>query len=307
MAKEKSQGAEIFIVDGSKASLRLDSVLVALVPEVSRSLWQHAIADGQVLLDGKPTRAAQKVLFGSRIEVLERPKHKQPQLISAAVPEIIYQDDDVIVVNKPAGMIAHPKPGKEEPSLAGTFAAMVEDDRSLRPGIIHRLDKDTSGVMILARNQKAREHLEAAFRARRVEKVYWALVWGEFGLGVKRLQFALVPAGKGVGAMRVDPLGKPSETLIRQLAFGDNVSLVEARPRTGRTHQIRVHLSAIKHPILGDTTYGKRDGVARQMLHARSLGLVLPNGERHIFQASLPDDFQATMKQYGCHYETNEE
>ncbi|QQS26570.1 RluA family pseudouridine synthase [bacterium] len=303
MAGGKSRKGEVFIVDGRLAERRLDAVLVALIPEISRTLWQRALADGQVYLDNKLAKPSQKVAFGSRIEILERPAHLEPALVASEVPEIIYQDDDVIVVNKPAGIIAHPKPGKEEPSLAGTFAHLVDDDRLMRPGIIHRLDKDTSGVMILARNQKARAHLEGAFRARRVDKIYWALVWGEFGRGVKRLQFGLTPAGKSVGVMRVDPLGKPAETIVSQLQFGDGVALVEARPRTGRTHQIRVHLSAIKHPILGDVTYGRQDGVARQMLHARSLGLVLPNGERQIFTASLPSDFQATMNKYGCHYD----
>lgn len=306
MAGVKAQGGDSFVVDGSKAGQRLDSVLASLVPEVSRTLWQRAIADKQVLLDGKPARSSQKVLFGSRIVVVVRPQIEVPQLVADVRPEIIYQDDDVIVVNKPAGMIAHPKPGKEEPSLAGTFATEVVDDRPMRPGIIHRLDRDTSGVTILARHPEARGHLEAAFRARRVEKVYWALIWGEFGRGVKRLQFALSQSGKSVGTMRVDPLGKPSETLVRQLKYGDGVSLVEARPRTGRTHQIRVHLSAIGHPILGDATYGKRDGIARHMLHAYSLALVLPNGQKRSFQASLPDDFQATMRTYDCEYQPHE-
>lgn len=306
MAGAKTQGGDSFVVDGSKAGQRLDSVLASLVPEVSRTLWQRAITDQQVLLDGRPARSSQKVLFGSQIIVVERPQIEVPQLVADARPEIIYQDDDVIVVNKPAGMIAHPKPGKEEPSLAGTFASEVVDDRPMRPGIIHRLDRDTSGVTILARHPEARSHLEAAFRARRVEKVYWALVWGEFGQGVKRLQFALSQSGKSVGTMRVDPLGKPSETLVRQLKYGDGVSLVEARPRTGRTHQIRVHLSAIGHPILGDATYGKRDGIARHMLHAYSLALMLPSGQQRSFQASLPDDFQATMRTYDCEYQPHE-
>lgn len=306
MAGGKVQGEETFVIDGSKAGQRLDSVLASLVPQISRNLWQRAISDGEVLLDGRTSRASQKVLFGSRLTILKRSQHEVVKLVADLRPEIIYQDDDVIVVNKPAGMIAHPKPGKEEPSLAGTFAGEVIDDRSMRPGIIHRLDRDTSGVTILARNPEARSHLEAAFRARRVEKTYWALAWGEFGVGVKRLQFALSPAGKRVGTMRVDPLGKPSETLVRQLVYGDGVSLVEAKPRTGRTHQIRVHLAAIGHPILGDATYGRRDNVVRHMLHAYSLGLVLPSGERKTFYASLPDDFRATMRVYDCEYEPNE-
>jgi 23S rRNA pseudouridine1911/1915/1917 synthase len=140
---KKAQGGETFVIDGSKAGQRLDSVLAALVPEVSRNLWQRAIASGEVLLDGKAVRSSQKVLFGSHIHILTRPKIEEPKLVAAIEPEILYEDDDVFVVNKPAGMIAHPKPGKEEPSLAGVFEKRVVDDRPARA--LSRLDRDTSG------------------------------------------------------------------------------------------------------------------------------------------------------------------
>lgn len=303
MARGKTTQGEVFVIDGSKAGRRLDTALVMLVPEVSRSLWQKAILDGQVVMDGRPARPAQKTIFGSRIEVYERPHVSAPILVPTAKPEIIYSDENVIVINKPAGLLSHPTPGKSQPSVAAAFADRLGSEVDFRPGIVHRLDQQTSGVMILARNTKAQQHLKSAFMARRVEKLYWALVWGEFGAGVKRLSFGLSPAGKGFGSMRVDPLGKPAETLVRQLGHGKKVSLVEAQPRTGRTHQIRVHLAAIKHPILGDKIYGRADDISRQMLHARRLGLILPDGEHRVFEVAPPTDFIATMNAFGVKYE----
>lgn len=303
MVRGKTKKGEVFVIDGSKAGRRLDTALTMLVPEVSRSLWRKAILAGHVVMDGRSTRPAQKTIFGSRIEVSERPHVQIAVLQTTAKPEIIYYDNDVIVINKPSGLISHPKPGRSQPSVAAAFADMVDSKKGFRPGIVHRLDQQTSGIMILARNELAQKHLKTAFMARRVEKIYWALVWGEFGIGVKRLRFGLSPAGKGPGSMRVDPLGKSAETLVRQLGFGKNVSLIEAQPRTGRTHQIRVHLAAINHPILGDKVYGRTDDLPRQMLHARSLALVLPSGERRAFEVAPPTDFLTTMSAYGVAYE----
>lgn len=303
MARGKTKKGEVFVIDGSKAGRRVDTVLTMLVPHVSRSLWQKAISDGHVFIDGRLARAAQKTIFGSRIEVIEMPQVAKPVLIPTAKPEIIYSDNDVVVINKPAGLLSHPTPGKSQPSVAAAFAQKLGTEADFRPGIVHRLDKQTSGVMILARNSKAQQHLKSAFMARRVEKLYWALVWGEFGAGVKRLSFGMAPAGKKYGSMRVDPLGKPAETLVRQLGYGKKVSLVEAQPRTGRTHQIRVHLAAIKHPILGDKIYGRADDISRQMLHARRLGLILPNGQHQVFEVAPPIDFIATMNSFGVKYE----
>ncbi len=300
MPRATQQGERRQIVTGSHAGLRLDKVLVDLWPDVSRALWQRAIIEEQVLLDGAPATARIKPITGSVITVLELPRATETELIAAPQPTIIYEDADVLVFDKPAGLITHPKPGAQEPSLAGAVADLVEDADKLRPGIVHRLDKDTSGVVIVAKTEAAKAHLQAAFRARAVQKLYWALVWGELGRGVQRLNFGLSRSSRHPGRMEIDPVGKPAETFVEQISRGNDIALVAARPVTGRTHQIRVHLAAIKHPILGDHVYGRNDHVARHMLHARELTITLPSGTKKTFTSSLPDDFVATMKAYAC-------
>lgn len=297
------QGVRECIVDGSQAGHRLDAVVARKWPDISRVMWTAAIRQGHVLLDGEAAKPAQKVLFGSKISVIEEPVSPVETLVptSGEAPAILYQDDDVLIIQKPAGLIVHPTRGSDEPSVVGTLRHLIDDVDPLRPGVVHRLDRDTSGVMILARTQSAKKFLQAAFRARRVKKIYWALVLGDIGIGVKRLSFGLVPASGRAGVMRVDPFGKPAETIITRLDFGGQVSLVQAQPVTGRTHQIRIHLSALGFPILGDRVYGRAGELAsRQMLHARQLSLVLPNGEHAQFEASIPNDFQDTMEKYSC-------
>lgn len=302
MVGRRKQGVRDYVVDGSREGQRLDVVLAAIWPDISRSAWVSLIKAHQVLLDSAPAKPSQSVLFGSNIVVLSLPAPKQTQLVASTLEsKILYEDEDVIVVHKPAGLIVHPTVGSDEPSVVGSYRDRIIDSDPVRPGVVHRLDRDTSGAMVLARHPEAKKFLQAAFRARKVKKTYWALVWGNPGIGVKRLAFGMSPAGGRAGVMRVDPLGKPAETIISTLAHGSDVSLVEARPITGRTHQIRVHLTALGFPILGDKIYGKAgDMVARQMLHARQLSLTLPNGEYRSFEASVPVDFQSTMEQYSC-------
>lgn len=302
MVGRRKQGVRDYVVDGSREGQRLDAVLAAVWPDISRSSWVSLIKNDQVLLDSAPAKPSQSVLFGSSIVVLSLPAPKHTELVASAQgPDTLYKDEDVIVIFKPAGLIVHPTVGSDEPSVVGSYRDQIADPDTVRPGVVHRLDRDTSGVMVLARNPEAKKFLQAAFRARKVKKTYWALVWGNPGIGVKRLAFGMSPAGGRAGVMRVDPLGKPAETIITTLTHGPEVSLVEARPITGRTHQIRVHLTALGFPILGDKIYGKSgDSVARQMLHARELSFTLPSGEHKSFEASVPPDFQSTMEQYSC-------
>jgi len=302
MAGHRKQGVRDYVVDGSREGQRLDTVLAAVWPDISRSSWVSLIKGQQILLDNAPAKPSQSVLFGSRIVVLSLPVPKHTELVaSQETPQTLFIDEDVIVIFKPAGLIVHPTVGSDEPSVVGSYREQIADPDQVRPGVVHRLDRDTSGVMVLARTLEAKKFLQSAFRARKVKKTYWALVWGDPGIGVKRLAFGMSPAGGRAGVMRVDPLGKSAETIISTLSRGPEVSLVEARPITGRTHQIRVHLTALGFPILGDKIYGKSgDLVRRQMLHARELSFVLPSGEHKTFEASVPADFQSTMEQYSC-------
>lgn len=300
MPQTGSIGGREHLVTGYHAGQRVDVVLADIWPELSRTEWQNRIQEGYVELDNRPCKPSTPVMVSSRIVVAPLPIPKSG-LQSAGKLDLLYEDDDVLVLNKPAGLLVHPKPGKVEASVAGSFALKVNDPDSLRPGIVHRLDKDTSGVMIVARNPRAKQHLQLAFKTRTTEKTYWALVWGQLGLGVQRLRFGLSRSDSHPGRVVIDPIGRPAETYVRQLTAGKTVSLVEARPVTGRTHQIRVHLSAIKHPILGDVVYGRgADEVVRQMLHAYQLTVPMLVGGRQTFTAPLPIDFQHALKQYNC-------
>ena len=227
-------------------------------------------------------------------------------------PKIIYEDKDVLVINKPAGLLVHPTHKKfmygASPSgktlidwLLEKYPAIkkVGDDPANRPGIVHRLDKETSGVMIIAKTQKSFEFLKKQFQARLVKKNYIALVWGKFEM---RSGIIEKPMGIKTGTLKrtvkIDEstkLVKEAKTIYRVKKELGPYSLVEVEPLTGRTHQIRVHLASIKHPVVGDRLYSQRDlpaGVKRLFLHAESLELTLPNGEKRKFEAKPPKDLE---------------
>lgn len=218
-------------------------------------------------------------------------------------PEIIYQDSDVLAVNKPAGLLVHPIRGKKpEPTLVDWLlkkfpeVKSVGDDPETRPGIVHRLDKETSGVMIIARHQKAFEYLKNLFQTRQMKKTYLALVWGKVK---ERSGLIEKPLGIKTGSVkrtaRVEnaKMVKEAKTVYRVKRYFDGFTLLEVEPLTGRTHQIRVHLASIGHPIAGDTLYTKRlapNGLTRMFLHAESIELTLPSGARIKLSAELPPE-----------------
>jgi 23S rRNA pseudouridine1911/1915/1917 synthase len=219
--------------------------------------------------------------------------------------EIVYEDNDVIAINKPAGLLVHKTRVSQEPTLVDwllkNFPEIknVGDDPTTRPGIVHRLDKETSGIMIIARNQKAFEYLKKLFQTRQIKKTYLALVWGkvkektgviEKPLGIKSGTLKRIVSGK----VRMVKEAKTVYKVIKFIKLKDeDLTLLEVEPLTGRTHQIRAHLASIGHPVVGDTLYGKKPapvGLARQFLHAESLELTLPSGSRIKIVADLPED-----------------
>lgn len=305
MAK-RQQGVLEWVTSADEAGQRLDAFLVQqkLDQVMSRGQWQKLVEDQQVILNGRSTKSSHKLRPFDYIQVLSLPTvvvEEEPIMIAAELPPILYEDEDVLVLDKPAGIIVHPRPGGVEASIAGTVQSIVEDDDKLRPGIVHRLDKDTSGVLLIAKNVAAKTQLQAAFKARAVEKRYLAVVDGHLGKGIQRLGFGLSRGAKP-NTMAVDPLGKQSETFVQQLSAGERVSLVEARPTTGRTHQIRVHLATLKHPVVGDRLYGNTHQAHkyRLMLHAWQLTVPLPSGERKTFISPLPKDYLLTMERLEC-------
>jgi 23S rRNA pseudouridine1911/1915/1917 synthase len=293
---------------------RLDRALQQRLPELSRSRLKQLILSGQVSDDG-PGRAnvirdpARKVKSGQTfVVILPEPEDATPQ--AQAIPlDIRFEDAHLIVIDKPAGLVVHPAPGNPDGTLVNALLAHCGDSLAgiggvRRPGIVHRLDKDTSGLIVAAKTEAAHRALSRDFAARRIARAYAAIVWG----------VPVPPAGEIVGnigrsmsnrkkmAMVADSRGKPAVTRYRvEHAFADKAALIECRLMTGRTHQIRVHLSHRGHPLIGDPVYGGRAGRAfshsvaaafpRQALHARHLGFSHPaSGEYLAFDSDLPSD-----------------
>ena len=297
---------------------RLDQVLVALLPDQSRSALQRLIREGRVTLPEGPARPSYRVRGGEQVTV-ELPPPRPSDLAAEARPlAILYQDMDLVVLDKSAGMAVHPGAGARSGTLVNVLLHHCRDLSGVggteRPGIVHRLDRETTGVMVVAKNDMTHRALAAQFKARTVEKVYEALVWGR-----PRLPQGVVdaPIGRHPTArvkMAVRPGGRPARTGYKLLAALGPVAHLELRPATGRTHQIRVHLKSLGHPIVGDRLYGGarvaevRDPSARAALraygglalHARSLGFDHPRtGERRHFEAPLPTGLRDLLDALG--------
>ncbi len=288
---------------------RLDRFLQDRLPNwISRSMIQKAIRNGKVLVDGSIKKPSYKVKKGEIVTIeIPQPK-KEKKIEPQPIPiEIVYEDRDIVVVNKPPGMMVHPIPTKMKGTLVNALLYILDDLQGiggeLRPGIVHRLDKDTSGVMIVAKNDFAHKFLSDQFKNRVIEKLYLAVVKGR----VEEDEFVVEkPIGRHPVVrtrMTVREDGKPARTEFRVLRrFGKTASLILAHPRTGRTHQIRVHLKHVGYPILGDEVYGTpvRDsvfGVRRQMLHALKLGFYHPRTSRWMeFVGRLPEDFKSVLR-----------
>lgn len=287
---------------------RLDKFLVTCLPEFSRARLQGLVREGLVSVDGSPaSKSGQMLNKGSRVQV-RIPPPQPVDLVPEAIPlDIIFEDQNVIVVNKPAGMVVHPAAGHSTGTLVHAALAHAPQMEGIsgekRPGVVHRLDKDTSGLILLAKNDAALHALQEQFRARKVEKVYLALVDGkpptptgriEAPVGrnpAERRQMAVVPPEKGREAV--------SEYSTRQ-SFAQH-TLLEVHPLTGRTHQIRLHLRFVGCPVTGDTVYGRKKPslpLDRHFLHAWRLTIRLPGeSQARTFEAPLPGELEHTLKE----------
>ena len=287
---------------------RLDKFLAACFPNQSRSRLQAWIKEGLVTVNGQPAKKAGQTLEGGEEIVVRVPPVKPTEVQPEPIPlDILFENEDVLVVNKPAGMVVHPGPGNESGTLVNAVLAHVPDLRGvggvLRPGIVHRLDKDTSGVIIIAKNDRAHRFLQQQFKDRATEKVYLALVDGAPPTPKGRIE---APIGRDTThrqRMKVVPPGKGREavTVYRTLEAFREHTLLEAHPLTGRTHQIRVHLAFLGCPVVGDTVYGRRKptlNLKRHFLHAYRLTITLP-GERapRTFEAPLPPELEAALEE----------
>ena len=285
------------------AGLRLDRYVAEGCPELTRTQAQRLIGEGLVLVNGAPARAGLKLAAGDRVAVTipaPSPSPLQPEDIPFGV---LYEDDDLLVIDKPAGLPVHPAPGHPEHTLVnallGYLAHPPDTGDPLRPGIVHRLDMDTSGVMLVAKNRIAQANLADQFKSRSVTKLYLVLVRGKLTpeRGAIEAPIGRDPRNHKRMAIAPEGRGRAARTRYRVIRYvGDN-SLLGVTLETGRTHQIRVHLAAIGHPVLGDATYGVPSAhLMRQFLHASRLGFRLPSSGEYVeFESELPADLSQAL------------
>ncbi len=279
---------------------RIDQFLVEKDFSLSRARIQTLIKDGFVKVNNKEVKCSYKVKLSDNIHLIipsEKPLELRPEPIDF---EIIYEDPYIIVIDKPAGLVIHPAPGHYKGTLVHGLLYKCKDLSGiggvLRPGIVHRLDKDTSGIMLVAKNDLSHTHLMNQFKEGIIEKEYWALVHGPVKEkeGIINMPITRHPVKRK--QMYVSESGKKAITLWRKIAdLSNDIALISANPRTGRTHQIRVHLSYIGYPILGDHIYGRKRGrfASRQMLHSKRIAFQHPGtGKKLEFSSHLPEDMK---------------
>ncbi len=292
-----------------EGGLRLDKLLATRVPHLSRSAAQRLIEREMVTVNGEPAKASYKVRPGDQILVL-LPEEKEAAPRPEAIPlNIVYEDEALLVVDKPAGMVVHPAPGHEGGTLVNAVLAHCPSlaDGGDRPGIVHRLDRDTSGLILIAKSERIRRLLQQQFKERQVYKAYLALLDGHLQPAWGRIEAPIGRDPRHRQKMAVLPGGREAITeyhVLEQFAHATgpaagNYSLVEAEPHTGRTHQIRVHFASIGHPVVGDAVYGRRKThlpLPRQFLHARRLAFKHPlTGHTVELETPLPDDLAAVL------------
>ena len=308
------------VVPAGKKKERHDVFLTHHVENATRTKVQAAIRAGLVLVDSTTARASHPVMPGEVIHVT-LPKPPPPDVTAEPIPlAVVYEDDQLLVVNKPAGMVTHPAHGNYTGTLVNALLfhchALSAVNDALRPGIVHRLDKDTSGLMVVAKSDAAHAHLARQFAGRTIVREYWAVVWGAFASRTGSIDAALGRSKADRKVMAVVADGKHAVTHFEVLEQFPYLSLVRLRLQTGRTHQIRVHLAHIGHPVFGDPTYhGRRinagpgsprqkaevqgllELVQRQALHAKTIGFVHPaTKERMLFDSVLPDDMRTLLE-----------
>ena len=297
---------------------RLDVFLSHKFDRVSRSTIKKWISSGFVTVDGKPCKSKHLLKPGQMIDV-NPPDPEPAKLIAEAIPlEIVYEDDILIVVNKPAGMVVHPGAGNRRGTMANALIhhfGQMANPETLRPGIVHRLDKGTSGLLVVAKNDYAHEQLSRQFKERRVRKIYWVLVYGHIKTrrGVIDVSLGRDPRVRTKISTRAHRL-RQARTEYEVLHYYSDFTYVQAFPHTGRTHQIRVHFQHLGHPVVGDKTYGfkmiKRlestslaaevRNLGRHFLHAMSLSFTHPGTQKEVlFQTPLPSDLDEFLSGLG--------
>ena len=294
------------IINEEQQGKRVDGVISAYATELSRNTVQRLIEEEQIKVNGNKIKPSYKTNLNDIIDI-NIPKAKEIDLKPQNIPlEILYEDNDIIVVNKPKGMVVHPANGNPDGTLVNAIMAKCKDSLSgiggeIRPGIVHRLDKDTSGAIIVAKNDKAHIKLSEDLKNHKIQKTYIALVRGIIKENEATINMPIGRSKQDRKKMAVDKNGKEAITHFKVLKrYNEKYTLLEINIETGRTHQIRVHLSHIGYPIIGDDTYsnGKNEwGITGQCLHAKSLKFKHPiTGREMLIEAELPEYFQKILE-----------
>ena len=288
-----------FVVD--KPGSRLDKYVGEKCPRLSRTHAQRLISDGYITVNKRVAKASLKLDINDRVNVIIPPVLPSFLLPEAMPLNIIYEDGDLLVIDKPAGLAIHPSPGHHVHTLVNAILSRLPDlpdtGDSLRPGIVHRLDKDTSGVMVVAKNSAAQLSLISQFKARSVVKSYLVLVKGHLTPEYGIIEAAIGRDPQNRKRMAVVAKGKESRSQYNVVKYVGDYTLLEVKPETGRTHQIRVHLFAIGYPVAGDAVYGVRSAcLSRQFIHACRLGFKLPSSGEYVeFNSALPSDLERAL------------
>ncbi|HEY7420011.1 MAG TPA: RluA family pseudouridine synthase [Ktedonobacteraceae bacterium] len=305
-----SQPAQTTHIETDQAGLRLDRYLVALLDNISRTAAQQLVTEGAILVNGKPSKAGYALRQGDEIQVFwTAPASLQREVIPRQLPlDVLYEDDDLLIINKAAGIVVHPAPGHHDDTLVNALVArypeLQSQEGNLRPGIVHRLDRDTSGLLIVARNIHTQTALIEQMKRQEIEKRYLALVEGVIDLDQGSIEAPIGRDPRNRQQMAITVTGsREARTYFRVLRRYAHHTLLLLQLATGRTHQIRVHLQAIGHHVVGDPVYGSghsRKGlhVPRQFLHAYQLRFPHPTSGKLVeFEAPLPTDLQAVLDQ----------
>lgn len=303
LSSEKPTRIEL-IVPKPDARLRLDRFLAKELTAYSRSRIQQLIRAKCVTLNGAPARPSELVRAGDQVDLIEPPPEKIDNLPEAIPLDVLFEDDDLVVINKFAGLVVHPGAGHREHTLVNALLHHCPTLSGIggkeRPGIVHRLDKETSGCLVVAKNDETHRGLSEQFAARTVEKIYLALVAGRLKRSAGTIEEKIGRHPVHRQRMSVaSSHGRAAKTEYRVIRASDNGSLIECRLHSGRTHQIRVHLHHLGHPVLGDKVYAAKlsKNCPRQMLHAWKLGFRHPRtGEWKNFEAPLPVDFRGALE-----------
>lgn len=323
--KESPEKTEylIEVPDGQQTDIRLDKYITSFVQNATRNKVQKAIKDGYVLVNGKLEKASYVMQPGDKIEI-SLPKPPPPVAKPEEIPlDIVYEDDYLIVVNKDADMVVHPAYGNWSGTLVNGLLHHAgknlsnADEQTLRPGIVHRLDKDTSGLLVVAKDEDTHQKLAKQFAKKTVARTYWAIVWGHPpGEGTISGNIGRSPRDRKIMTVLEDENGKTAVTHFKKLEQFDHLALLEIRLETGRTHQIRVHMQHNGYYVFGDRTYGGNSirygpgtgsrksmfnnlfsKLDRQALHAKTLGFIHPGTGEHVtFDSQLPKDFNDVLE-----------